>query len=175
MYRCVQIRTRSTLEVSIPSCKTQSEISYNKPFLSCVSQYSNMRSNFNRTRVSPFIFNLVVKTNISDTCRSNRSKGEHPLSGVVGIEYLMRCTCVVVHECPPVSLPKLHSNGHQAWQGLVTDAMPFHFRLNALQMAAPRATISIPPSNGVSACPTPPKISIKEVHAVPWGLLFGWP
>ena len=47
--------------------------------------------------------------------------------------------CVMVHECPPVSLPKLHSNGRQVWQGLVTNAMPLHFRLNVSQMAAPRA------------------------------------
>ena len=57
-------------------------------------------------------------------------------------------TYVMVHECPPVSPPKLHSNGRQAQQGLVTDATPLHLRLSTSLGAA----ISIPPSNGVGAC-----------------------
>ena len=61
-------------------------------------------------------------------------------------------TCVVVHECLPVSPPKLRSNGRQAQQGLVTNATPLHLRLDALQMVAPRAAISILPSNGVGTC-----------------------
>ena len=69
-------------------------------------------------------------------------------------------TCVMVHECPLVSPPKLRSNGHQARQGLVTDVTPLHFRLNVLQMAAPRAAISIPPSNGVGTC-------VGAAHACP--------
>ena len=35
------------------------------------------------------------------------------------------------------------SNGHQAQQGLVTDAMLYHNSFNILQMAAPRAAICL--------------------------------
>ena len=58
----------------------------------------------------------------------------------------------VVHECPPLSLSGLPSNGRQTRMGLVTDVRSFHLSLNALQMAAPRAAIWFPPSNAVGTC-----------------------
>ena len=33
------------------------------------------------------------------------------------------------------------SDGHQAWQGLDTDVIPFHNSFNVLQMVAPGAAI----------------------------------
>ena len=61
--------------------------------------------------------------------------------------------------------------------------MPLHLGLNVLQMAAPRAAISIPPSNGVGtctgathACPTQNFYKRGACHAL--GLTFqlavGW-
>ena len=81
---------------------------------------------------------------------------------------------VVVHECPPVSLPWLLSDGRQARVGLGYQHYPI-LQLNALQMAAPRAAICIPPSNGADACmgATPhPHLWAHFQLAVGWDTLW---
>ena len=74
----------------------------------------------------------------------------------------------------------LHSDGRQAWQGLVTDTVLLHLSVNTLQMVAPRAAIWIPPSNGVSACmdiayACPTQNFYKRGARCTSGLTFGQP
>ena len=69
--------------------------------------------------------------------------------GTEGMKSLGTClgANVMVHECPPLSLPRLPSDGHQAHMGLDTGTRLFHLLHNVLQMAAPRAAIWLLPSN----------------------------